>query len=178
MSDMNQQEQPWRPLRSQLLDKMERPITQGLFLEVQYGENAIYTLKEVDHEWKGKLYPSLKRLYLECEDPTEYTFANQYLLGWRHWLRLCENKLIRKEIDEWRYELEVKLRSKGVLSVLKKAQAGNLQAAKWAADKGWSEQRVGRPTKEDIEHEKKVRAGITDEFSADAARMASLHQLQ
>ena len=56
-----------------------RPITQSLFLEIGYTEHAVYTLKDDDYEYNGKVYPSLKKAYLELEDTTEYDFANQYL---------------------------------------------------------------------------------------------------
>ena len=38
------------------------PLTQGLFLEIQYGEFAVFTLKDEDYEYNGKIYPSLKNL--------------------------------------------------------------------------------------------------------------------
>src|SRR5574337_902614 len=84
--------------KKKMLDGGGKPLTQSLFLEIGYTEQSIYTLKEEDYMYEGKLYPSLKRLYLEMEDLTEYEFANTYLLGWKHWKRLCENKLIRKRM--------------------------------------------------------------------------------
>lgn len=45
--------------------------------------------------------------------------------------------MIRSEVDKWREELEVALRSEGVLSIVT-ASEENFQAAKWLADKGWS----------------------------------------
>lgn len=152
-------------------DSMGRPLTQSLFLEIGYSEQAVFTLKEQDHEHNGKSYPSLKRLYLECGDPTEYEFATTYLLGWRHWQRLCENKVIAKHVSEWRDELEIKLRSQGVKEVMKSAVAGNYQAAKFLADRGWINRGAGRPSKDEVEHERKVQAQITDEFSADVVRL-------
>ena len=153
-------------------DAMGKPLTQGLFLEIGYSDFAIYTLKDQDHELNGKNYLSLKRLYLEIADPTEYEFATTYLLGWKHWMRLCENKALRAHIDEWRDELEIKLRSKAIKTII--AQAGLLgavQASKWVADRGWSTRGAGRPTKAEIEHEKKIQAGITNEYSADLLRL-------
>lgn len=157
--------------KSKMYDSGGKPLTQSLFLEIGYGDQAVYTLKEQDHYHNGTLYLSLKRLYLELEDPTEYEFATTCLLGWKHWVRLCENKVLRKHIDEWRDELEIKLRSKGVKEVMKSATAGNYQAAKFLADRGWINRGAGRPTKDEIEHEKKVQAGIADEFSADVVRL-------
>lgn len=157
--------------KKKMLDSMGKPITQSLFLEIGYGDTALYTLKEQDHEHKGTLYPSLKRLFLEMEDPTEYEFATTYLLGWKHWLRLNENKAIRVHIDEWRAELEVKLRCKGVKSMMLAAKSGNYQAAKYLADKGWETRGAGRPTKAQIEHELQVATKVDNEFKADVVRL-------
>jgi hypothetical protein len=160
------------PSKEQMLDDMGRPITQSLFLEINYTDMAVYTLKDDDHELNGKQYPSLKKLYLECEDPTEYVFATTYLIGWKHWLRLCENKAIRKHIDEWREELEIKLRSRGVHEVIKAAtRPGGLQAAKWLADRGWASRPAGRPSKAEVEREREFAARVSDEFSADILRL-------
>jgi hypothetical protein len=159
------------PSKDQMYDSTNRPITQSMFLEIGYTDAAIYTLKEDDYEYNGKIYPSLKKLYLLTEDPTEYEFAKTYLLGWRHWLRLCENKVIRKHIDEWREELEVKLRSKAVMQAIKNANKGGFQAAKWLADKGWDGKRAGRPSKADIEKEKKIAANIHQEYAGDVVRL-------
>jgi hypothetical protein len=157
--------------RQDFLDSTGRPITQSLFLEIGYTEFAKYTLKDHDYEYNGVVYPSLKRLYLEEEDPTEYDFANKHLLGWRHWQRLCENKQIRKHIDEWREELEFKLRSKAVRNMMSSAQGGNYQAAKWFADRGWATRAAGRPTKAEIDGNKAIQDRLDGEFNDDVVRL-------
>lgn len=157
--------------KSKLLDVGGKPLTQSLFLELGYTEYAVYTLKDEDYEYKGKVYPSLKALYVALEDPTEYVFANMYLLGWQHWKRICENKAIRKYIDEWREELELKLRSRGISEAIKAAEAGGFQAAKWLADRGWDTRAAGRPSKEEVEREKKFQARINDEYGSDVVRL-------
>ena len=162
-----------KPSRDKMLDSRQRPLTQSLFLEIGYTEEAIYTLKEVDHEYNGKIYTSLKRLYLEMEDPTEYEFAVSYLLGWRHWERMCANVLIRKHIDEWREELDLKLRSRAIKQAMQAAASvgGNFQASKWLADKGWQEKTTGRPKKDEVEKEKRIREKIDEEFTSDVLRL-------
>lgn len=157
--------------KQKMLDGGGKPLTQSLFLEIGYTDQSMYTLKEEDYMYEGKLFPSLKRLYLEMEDLTEYEFANTYLLGWKHWKRLCENKLIRKHIDEWREELELKVRARGIKEAVRAAEAGGFQAAKWLADRGWAQRPAGRPSKEEIEREKKIHARLADEFSADVIRL-------
>lgn len=159
------------PSKDKMLDSMGRPITQSLFLEIGYSESALYTLKDNDFDYNGKHLPSIKRLYLECGDPTEYEFATTYLLGWGHWQRICENKAVRRHIDEWRLELEVKLRSRGVKAAIVAANGGNFQASKWLADRGWDTRGPGRPTKADIDRETKIQAEINNEYSADILRL-------
>jgi hypothetical protein len=157
--------------KEKMVDVMNRPLTQSLFLEIGYNEDAMFTLKDNDHEHNGKTYYSLKRLYMLTSDPTEYEFATTYLLGWKHWLRLCENKILRKHIDEWREELEVKLRCQGVKAAMVAANTGNYQAAKWLADRGWDTKGPGRPSKAEIERETKIQADIRGEFEADIIRL-------
>lgn len=161
--------------RSKLLDSQDRPLTQSLFLEVGYDRDfALYTLKEVDHEFEGKVYPSIKRLYLEMEDPTEYEFANEYFLGWKHWMRICDNRILRAHILEWRDELEIKLRSRAVKAMIKSANEGNYQASKWLVDRGWNTRGAGRPSKSELEAEKKIAATINSEYGADIIRLKGM----
>lgn len=160
--------------KAKMVDSMGRPITQSLFLEVGYSDMAIFTLKENNYEYNGTIYPSLKKLYLEMGDVTEYEFANTYLLGWQHWKRICDNKVVRKYIDEWREELEYKVRSKSVKALLAAAEAGNYQAAKFFVDKGWDKRTAGRPSKEEIAREKEIQSRIADEYTADIVRLRSV----
>lgn len=159
------------PSKEKMVDSMGRPITQSLFLEIGYSDNAVYTLKDYDFEYNGRNLPSIKRLYLECGDPTEYEFATAYFLGWSHWQRICENKAVKRFIDEWRTELEVKLRSRGVKAAILAANTGNFQASKWVADRGWETRGAGRPSKADVERETKIQAAISEEYAADVIRL-------
>lgn len=172
MSNMNEPEKLVLPTREDMLDSTGRPITQSLLLELQYSPLAVYTIKDQDYEYNGKLYPSLKRLYLEEEDPTEYLFATKYLLGIKHWLRICDNKLFTPHVEEWRFELELKLRAKGVKGLIKSAEKGSQTSLKWLSERGWSDRPAGRPSKEEIEREKKIQMGITDEFAEDFKRLS------
>jgi len=161
--------------RKQFIDSVGRPMTQSLFLELGYGTEAIYSLKEYDCVHKGKRYPSIKNLYLEMEDPTEYQFATTYFLNWNHWKRICANKQILVHIEEWREELEIKLRSRAVKLNMASAAAGNYQAAKWLADRGWINRPAGRPSKAEIEKEKKIALNAENEYSADVIRLKAVN---
>lgn len=158
--------------KSKLLDERGRPLSQSLFLEVGYSEFAVYTLKEADYEYKGKVYPSLKRLYLEHEDPTEYSFACKYLMGWQQWKKIFGNKAMSKHIEEWREELELKIRSQAVKDVIDmSAESGSFQAAKWLADKGYDKRAAGRPSKREQQKTQRISEKIDAEFGADILRL-------
>lgn len=172
MSNTEEQKKLLLPTKEQMIDSTGRPMTQSLFLETQYSPYAIYTLKDMDYEYNGKMFPSIKRLYLETADPTEYEFATKYLLGIKHWFRICDNKLMSDHVEEWRFELEMKLRSQGVRQIINAASKGTQSAAKYLADKGWTERTAGRPSKEEIEREKNIRLAIGSEYADDIARLS------
>lgn len=48
-----------KPDKSKMLDSMQRPLTQSLFLELGYTDFAIFTLKEDDYVYNDKTYLSL-----------------------------------------------------------------------------------------------------------------------
>lgn len=148
------------------------PLTQGLFLEIGYGEFAVFTLKDDDYDYNGKVYISLKKRYLEMEDIGEYEFATTHLLGWAHWQRMCANKQILKHIEEWRYELELKLRSRAIKAVVKKTfTEQGINAAKWIAEKGWDKGKVGRPSKQEEEREKRLQSELDVDWTGDYQRI-------
>ena len=154
-----------------MLDSMGRPLTQSLFLEIGYNESAVYTLKDQDYIYNGQLYPSLKRLYLLIADPTEYEFATTTLVSWKQWIRITENSALKKHVNEWREELELKLRAQGVKEAIKQASGGSFQAAKWVADRGWEQRAAGRPSKAEIEGHKKLAEKVENEYGADIIRL-------
>lgn len=164
--------------KEQLKDNSGRPLTQSLFLEIGYNtEYAIFTFNDEDKEYNGKIYPSLKRYYLEVGDPTEYEFARTCLLGWNHWLRMKENKALRPYFEEWADELEVAVRSEGVRSLmdLTASEGGNFQAAKYMAEKGWDKRGPGRPSKNEKERESKIEDRLFRELEDNVVRMERLN---
>lgn len=166
-------EQTYFPDKSLLKDSGGRYLTQSLFLEFQYNtQYAVYTLDDQDKEYEGKLYPSLKRLYLETMDPTGYEFANRYLFNYEQWTRICANKQLYAEIEQWELELEVKIRSIGVRRVLAMG-VDNFSAAKWAVDGHWNAKR-GRPSKKEQEREREIRQRVADETQEESSRVAHL----
>lgn len=161
--------------REVLTDHIGAYRTQSLFLETNNSTlKPIMTLKEVDWEYKGEVLLSLKKIYLEIADPTEYEVAIEVFGSWKCWQRLLGNKEIYGHIKEWRDELEVKLRSAGVKAMINTAVnegSKGTTAAKYIAEKGWDKRKAGAPTKEEVTRERKIAAGISDEISDDMARL-------
>ena len=149
-------------------------LTQALFFELKNDhERALYTLKEEDYTLPdGRVLPSLKQLYLECGDPTEYSFATEYFYSWKHWQRCLGNKLVIKEVRDWREELEIKLRSEGLKGAINNAMDGNYQANKWLVEKGCVEKKAGRPTNEQVEGELKQASRLRVAHEEDLERIS------
>ena len=155
--------------KSGFKDVMGRALTQSLFLEPSYDTTfAYYTLDDEDKNYKGKVYYSLKKLYIACDDPIEYEFANTYLLGWNHWQKMLGNKILLKHIETWREELELKLASEGFKQILDQSE-NNVQATKWLIEKGWKKRGAGRPLKDN--GQKVLDEYFEKEFGADVVRM-------
>lgn len=144
-------EQKFLVPKEKLIDTQGRALTQGLFYESQDNKFAVYTLKERDHVVDGITYYSLKRLYLECEDPTEYSFIRQHLYSVSQWERMCANAMLSEHISEWRYELDLKLSSSAIQGILEistdELASGQLQALKFFAKKEYKDKKPGRPAK-------------------------------
>lgn len=129
-------------------------LTLNLFYETSLDKTQVqYTLKERDHAG----YPSLYRLYLEADDPTEYTFAITHLDGWTHWERLLKAGWFKSYVTSWRRELELRTRSnalKRIKVVAKEGGKESFQADKYLLNGQWKDQpekrRAGAPSKQDI----------------------------
>lgn len=161
----------WKPDKSKMIDGKGGYITQGLFYEAEYDMTfAQYTWGAEDKEKDGKILKSLKKLYLEMEDPTEYEFATVYFVDFPHWQKCSNNAYIKKHVDQWRMELELKLRARAIRSLIGQAEKGNFNAAKFVAGKEWETKR-GRPSKAEKEGALRKEAVLREEVADDASRV-------
>lgn len=134
-------------------------LTKSLFYETNVTDKAHirFTLKSEDH--KG--YPSLYRLYMESNDPTEYRFAQEHLGGWEHWQTLQSCGWFKKHIQKWREELEVRLKSYSLAKIMSESKGSGREsfaAAKYLVEKGWEPKdgqgtKRGRPSKQQVKEE-------------------------
>lgn len=148
----------------------------GLFFETTLADKTgvVYTLKDRDHEG----YPSLYRLYMEMDDPTEYNFAVNCLDGWDHWEILCECNWFKPFLNRWRREVEVRAKAKALLAIREVAASGGkeaYQANKFLVAGGWKvDQRrkgAGRPSKEEVQSAAKKIAEEANSINDDLARV-------
>lgn len=159
-------------------DHLGRWHVRSLFLEMSSHIKAtihpLYTLNNEDIEKDGKVYKSLKKLYMEYPHVVgyEYDFACEYLGGWEHWVRLVDSSL-RAHFKQWREELEVKQKAKALKGIILQSLDSTptaFQAGKYLVEEGWVEKK-GRPKKVDVERAAKIEAGVKEELSDDLERI-------
>ena len=117
---------------------------------------------------------SMKRIYMEAMDPTEWKAAQRIFGCWDAWEALWNCPPFMAELEKWRNELQLKLRSLAVDQIIDtglhggKSSGTQFAAAKWLAEGQWKrtvsqgdEEDVpkndgrGRPSKVTIEREAK-----------------------
>lgn len=154
-------------------DVMGRLRTQSLFQEFKDpGYPAFFTLREEDYtDQDGNTYVSLRRLYMEAEDPTEYAFAQRAFGSWRHWDRIRHLQWFRPHWEDWKAELDIRLRSAGVEALISEARAGSVPAARFLAQGEYRPKKRGRPSSEEVLGERKRMAAEQADLDEDAERI-------
>ena len=136
-------------------------LTRGLFYECyEDSSQAVYTLKTRDHPVGDKIYLSLYLLYMAEEDPTEFVFAEKYLVDHEHWLMISTGVWFKPHLEKWRRELDLKIKSQALKRIINTAKLGGrdaLQANRYLIEKGWENKQTtysrGRPSKDEIKKE-------------------------
>ena len=149
----------------------------GLFYEQTGADKSsvVYTLKDIDHN----NYPSMYRLYMELDDPTEWKVATTLVDGWEHWEMLTSCSWFKPYVDRWRKELEVRMRSialNRIKTESKISSKDSFMANKYILEKGWepketSTSKRGRPTNDEIKKAANEAASAEARLSADFSRM-------
>jgi len=164
--------------REQLIDHIGAYRTQSLFFETNKSKlTPIMTLKTYDLEYKGVILPSLYKVYMEQADPTEYAVAMEVFGSWKQWNKILGNKELRGVIDDWRIELEVKLRSEAIHALANTAineGSKGTAAAKYLAERGWEKRKAGAPSKAEVKREMKVATRVSDDVT-DMLKSLDLH---
>lgn len=144
-------------------------LTRRLFWEVSLQINdkskTYYSLSNVDHP-EG--YPSLYKLYLQEEDPTEYRFASKYFEDYDHWMVVTRTPWMAPLINKWRKHLRSRLQSKAVGKILSISEDDThkeqFKALLLVVKAGWEQPGSirGRPSAEEIKKNLKIAAQDND----------------
>lgn len=162
-----------------LKDAGKRFRTRSLFVEMwklnpKKDLPPLFSLK-ADDDVDGII--SLKRIYLDFGDATEYRFAVAVFGDPRHWKHLCSLDWFFPYREKWRKELKAKLRAEAIDNLFKLSK-DNLQAIKTVAteefvyqsyielEDGPMKRRVGRPNK--VKHDD---SPTEETLTDDAARI-------
>lgn len=149
--------------------------TNSLFIELNKTKSrAIFSISDEDVTKDDEFYPSLRKIYLSFEDPTEYEFAIETFGSWKQWEALLGNAQLLSYIQDWRDESEVRYRSIALKALVNTAindGAKGTTAAKYIAEKGWIKRKAGAPSKEERLGQKKIDAAVNQEIQATADRM-------
>lgn len=136
------------------------------------GYAPLWTICDTDRKVGDITYPSLKCIYMSYEHTpgSEYEFATEVIGSWVHWERLVKSPLIRDVLQQWRDELEVKIRANAIKGIIKTSvgdSSASATAAKWLAEKGYAPKR-GRPSKAEkaghLKQEERVNKEIQDDM--------------
>jgi len=167
---------------SVLKDKQGNWRVGSLFWEFRtVGWTPLWTANDEDVERDGVLYPSLKQLYMDCEDPTDYTFAMLVFGSWQAWERMRKSKELQgRMINRWRDELTVRLMSKGLRGVISEVgKKGSLGASKYLIEEGWLPNKekptgYGRPSKRRIRQEANKLIQVHRDVDSDLDRIEGI----
>jgi hypothetical protein len=154
---------------------MGNRLTKGLFYETTSSDKSavVYTLKDEDHLG----FPSLRRLYLEAGDPTEFKFAVSALDGWDHWTDLCESSWFKPYLARWRSELELKIKSAALARIMTEAKTSSknsFMANRYLVERAWEsrgESKAGRPSKASIREAAHEQASAASRIDKDFERL-------
>jgi hypothetical protein len=156
--------------------------TSDLFIEYNRSQDPAYwTIKGDDVTINGITYPSLKKIYLSYEDVMEYDFAVDHFEDYAHWEVLANSARLKDDVEQWRKELVLKLKTRALKGIIRDAVKENkYEANKFLLTNGWIDKsedgkKRGRPTKQEIKDELQKQALTEKELLEDLNRLKELN---
>lgn len=142
----------------------------ALFKELQIGKTAYREApmclgpEDVLDDDGNLRYVSLYKLYMDIGDPTEYEIAKLAFQTWEHWQAIANQYKVGPELEKWREEMEIKVRSEAV-SELRKLAKTSTGAATFLAKKGYDDNPKSR------KKEKRIHDAIKTTIDSDYERI-------
>jgi len=92
----------------------------------------------------GRVIPSIYRLYLETNDPSEVAFADKYFGSWQEWTKTRKLVALAPYFDSLRSEVILRQKAQAYAVLLEMAQNGSLDANKFILNSDYGTE--GTPT--------------------------------
>jgi hypothetical protein len=162
-----------RGKHSAYTDSLGRFHTKALFVETISKELLAKGIKPIYSLNGDPAYIDIHEMFINSNDPTGYTFAIAAFDSWEHLKHLKSLEWFKRHYNRWEEELEIKMRSGAIRSLVHVAEndgSRGITAAKYIADKGWEKKR-GRPSNSEVERERKIQATIKSELEDDFNRL-------
>ena len=171
----------FKKYRDVMLDSLGRYRTTSLFYELRRSEERmekyppIFTTKAQDRTEGNVVYRSLKAIFFSYNHlPNyEYEFAMDVFGSWDHWIWLATKSQLKGLIADWRNEYDILLKNKAHQTLIAQAmdKEKGLNAAKMIVGDEHKGTKRGRPSKAEVERERKIEAGIRDTLEEDMERL-------
>lgn len=158
--------------KSPFLGKNGTLLTSELFIE-HGGDRAIYTFTRMDKEVEGKIYPSLHRLYRECDDITEAAFVDKYFYSLEQWEKIASGSLYKSEVARWREDLKLKLLGALINTLVLDAQSNSRSSkssAKFLVEK-LSKASKGKPSTAVVPTTEETNSSVVSKIEHDIKRL-------
>lgn len=157
------EDKPFEPvvLSNTRTDDLGRVATRMLFK--QYNPNGTEDI----HVWR--------QVFVETLDPTEYSGAIALVGSWENWEKFKRNwpSFQRTHLDAWLEEIEIKLKSIAIRSLVIEAKSGknSSAASKFLAEGRYKDKKAGRPTKDAVLRQTRIDAQVEREIANDLERL-------
>lgn len=144
-----------------LIDSTGRKLTTGLFEELSDKDSSIKPVFKLA-DWR--------RVYVTIADPTEYQSAMALIGNWEHWQALLTSNPFMAQLEQWRKEVEVKVRSEAMMEMVKQSKGSKgTMAAKWLAEAGFAQR--DKRNKKQRDEDGSLERESKSKVAADAARL-------
>lgn len=138
-----------------------KPLFYEQIKEAADSHLCLYTMKDYDHtitvQGEEVELPSIKRLFVEMEDTTEYLFANEYFDNFQHWKKIKSTNWFAPLYLEMKEELLLKLQAKALSKIrsLEDDPKVSYHVNKYLLEEGYKDKTDtrGRPSKAKIKEE-------------------------
>ena len=158
-----------------MTDKENKPLELTNTKDGNFGRVATRLLFKQYNKEAEQCLDDWRERFVDQLDPTEYAGAIELVGSWSTWQQFKKNwpSFQKLYLDDWLAEVEVRLRSNAVRSLVKEAQYGKspAAAAKFLAEGKYKEKKPGRPSNEEVSRQLNIDSRLQKEIANDLERI-------